>query len=105
MTRVPDLMLRRAGRAAVYVRVSPAAGAAKWLETSSENAWPSLALWDGKSVGEGKGVDLGGGRILKKKMTGKKGGVGGRGVEAKAVSGAGPVMNPEWRVMREAGRG
>src|ERR1700719_644085 len=38
-------MLRPAGRVAANVRVSPAAGAAKWLEASSENAWPSLALW------------------------------------------------------------
>src|SRR6202030_2310276 len=45
MTPVAALMLKPAGRAAANVRVSPAAGAAKWLETSSENAWPSLALW------------------------------------------------------------
>src|SRR5258707_15278739 len=32
-------------RFAVQIKVSPAAGAVKWPETSSENAWPSLALW------------------------------------------------------------
>src|SRR5258707_5232797 len=45
ITPVPALMLRPAGRVAANVRVLPAAGAAKWPETSSENAWPSLALW------------------------------------------------------------
>src|SRR6202048_3599311 len=45
MMPVPALMLSPAGRTAANVRVSPAAGAAKWPETSSENAWPSLALW------------------------------------------------------------
>src|SRR5260221_12405605 len=62
-------MLRPAGTVAGKVKVSPAAGAAKWLETSSENAWPSLALWlaNRESVGPGKGADLGGRRIIKKK--------------------------------------
>ena len=34
-------MLRPVGNAPEKVRVSPAAGAAKWLETLSEKAWPS----------------------------------------------------------------
>src|ERR1700722_7720479 len=45
MMPVWALMLRPAGSLAEKVRVSPAAGAAKWLETLSEKAWPSLALW------------------------------------------------------------
>ena len=34
-------MLRPVGNDAENVRVSPAAGATKWLETSSETFWPS----------------------------------------------------------------
>src|SRR5216683_100927 len=45
MTPVWASMLRPAGSVAENVRASPAAGAAKWLETSSAKAWPSLALW------------------------------------------------------------
>src|ERR1700722_10720755 len=45
MMPVWALMLRPVGSAAEKVSVSPATGAAKWLETLSEKAWPSLALW------------------------------------------------------------
>src|SRR5208282_5310990 len=45
MTPVWALMLSPAGSVAVKVSVSPAAGAVKWLETLSEKAWPSSALW------------------------------------------------------------
>ncbi len=44
MTPVCASMLRPAGSFAEKVRASPAAGAAKWLETLSEKACPSLAL-------------------------------------------------------------
>src|SRR5260370_23022418 len=43
-------MLRPAGSVAENVRASPAAGAAKWLDTLSEKAWPSLALWSAMAV-------------------------------------------------------
>src|ERR1700730_17921830 len=46
-------MLRPAGSLAEKVRASPAAGAAKWLETLSEKAWPSLALWSAMAVAVG----------------------------------------------------
>ena len=45
MTPVWASMLRPAGSVAEYVSVSPAAGAVKWLETSSEKACPSSVLW------------------------------------------------------------
>ena len=45
--------LRPAGIVPEKVRVSPAAGAAKWLETSSEKAWPSKALWFAIAVAVG----------------------------------------------------
>src|SRR6202023_1065389 len=45
--------LRPAGSLAEKVRASPAAGAAKWLETLSEKAWPSLALWFAMTVAVG----------------------------------------------------
>src|ERR1700680_407123 len=50
MMPVWALMLRPAGSLAEKVSVSPAAGAAKWLETLSEKAWPSLALWFAMTV-------------------------------------------------------
>src|SRR5437764_9497553 len=53
MTPVCALMLRPAGKEAEKVRASPAAGAAKWLETLSEKAWPSLALWSAMAVAVG----------------------------------------------------
>src|SRR3984893_2278603 len=53
MTPVWELMLRPAGKEAEKVSVSPAAGAAKWLETLSEKAWPSLALWSAMGVAVG----------------------------------------------------
>src|ERR1700693_977543 len=53
MTPVWASMLRPAGREAEKVRASPAAGAAKWLETLSEKAWPSLALWSAMAVAVG----------------------------------------------------
>src|ERR1700737_3738503 len=43
MTPVWALRLRPAGIEPEKVRVSPAAGALKWLETLSEKAWPSEA--------------------------------------------------------------
>src|SRR6266851_900367 len=43
-------MPRPSGSAAENVRASPAAGAAKWLDTLSEKAWPSLALWSAMAV-------------------------------------------------------
>src|ERR1700674_924133 len=46
-------MLRPAGSLAEKVSASPAAGAAKWLATLSEKAWPSLALWLGMTVAVG----------------------------------------------------
>src|ERR1700730_59238 len=58
-------MLRPAGRVAANVRVSPAAGAAKWLETSSENAWPSLELWLAMN---GQGGELWGPPMVKKTL-------------------------------------
>src|SRR5260221_508378 len=45
MRPVWALMLRPAGKVPEKVSVSPAAGAAKWLETFSEKAGPSRALW------------------------------------------------------------
>src|SRR6266851_1833921 len=53
MTPVWALMLRPAGSVAENVRASPAAGAAKWLDTLSEKAWPSLALWSAMTVAVG----------------------------------------------------
>src|SRR5437763_16803432 len=53
MMPVWALMLRPAGSFAEKVSVSPAAGAAKWLETLSEKAWPSLALWFAMAVAVG----------------------------------------------------
>src|SRR6202048_4072992 len=53
MTPVWELMLRPAGKEAEKVSVSPAAGAAKWLETLSEKAWPSDALWSAITVAVG----------------------------------------------------
>src|ERR1700737_169156 len=46
-------MLRPAGIAPEKVRVSPAAGAAKWLETLSEKALPSKELWFAIAVAVG----------------------------------------------------
>src|SRR6266851_3527887 len=45
MTPVWALMLRPAGKLAENVKASPVAGAAKWPDTLSEKARPSLALW------------------------------------------------------------
>src|ERR1700738_5024250 len=53
MTLVWEVMLRPAGKEAEKVSVSPAAGAAKWLETLSEKAWPSVALWAAMGVAVG----------------------------------------------------
>ena len=53
MTPVWASMLRPVGSLAEKVRASPAAGAAKWLETLSEKAWPSLALWFAMAVAVG----------------------------------------------------
>src|ERR1700726_1769396 len=53
MTPVWALMLRPAGSLAEKVKASPAAGAAKWLETLSEKAWPSFALWSAMAVAVG----------------------------------------------------
>src|SRR5207248_704663 len=53
MTPVCALMLRPAGKEAEKVRASPAAGAAKWLETLSEKLWPSKALWFAIAVAVG----------------------------------------------------
>src|ERR1700674_2115381 len=53
ITPVWASMLRPAGSLAEKVSASPAAGAAKWLETLSEKAWPSLALWLGMTVAVG----------------------------------------------------
>src|SRR5205807_5719986 len=53
MTPVCALMLRPVGKVAEKVRASPAAGAAKWLETSSEKLWPSKALWFAIAVAVG----------------------------------------------------
>src|ERR1700686_2916766 len=53
MRPVWALMLRPAGNDPEKVSVSPAAGAAKWLETFSENAWPSRALWFAMGVAVG----------------------------------------------------
>src|SRR5471032_2697869 len=47
-------MLRPVGSEAEKVRASPAAGAVKWLETSSEKAWPSLPLWSAMAVADGQ---------------------------------------------------
>src|SRR3984893_15189760 len=46
-------MWRPAGNDPEKVRASPAAGAAKWLETLSEKAWPSDALWFAMAVAVG----------------------------------------------------
>src|ERR1700737_3294196 len=46
-------MLRPAGIAPEKVRVSPAAGALKWLETLSEKALPSKELWFAIAVAVG----------------------------------------------------
>src|SRR5229473_7955013 len=53
MTPVWASMWRPAGNDPEKVRVSPAAGATKWLETSSEKAWPSDALWFAMAVAVG----------------------------------------------------
>src|ERR1700726_282817 len=53
ITPVWASMLRPAGSLAEKVRASPAAGAVKWLDTLSEKAWPSLALWLGMTVAVG----------------------------------------------------
>src|SRR5450631_1336739 len=53
MIPVWALMLRPAGNDAVKVRVSPAAGATKWLETLSEKAWPSEVVWFAIAVAVG----------------------------------------------------
>src|SRR5580704_14971350 len=53
MTPVWASMLRPVGSLAEKVRASPAAGAAKWLETLSEKLWPSKALWFAMAVAVG----------------------------------------------------
>src|SRR6266851_7948095 len=53
ITPVWALMLRPAGKLAENVKASPAAGAAKWPETLSEKARPSLALWLAMAVAVG----------------------------------------------------
>ena len=53
MTPVWAFRLRPAGIEPEKVRVSPAAGAAKWLETLSEKALPSYALWFAIAVAVG----------------------------------------------------
>src|SRR5947208_5908484 len=53
MTPVWASMLRPVGSLAEKVSASPAAGALKWLETLSEKAWPSLALWFAMAVAVG----------------------------------------------------
>src|ERR1022692_2102356 len=53
MTPVWASMLRPVGSLAEKVRASPAAGAAKWLETLSEKAWPSKPLWFAIAVAVG----------------------------------------------------
>src|ERR1700730_4638753 len=46
-------MMRPAGSLAEKVSVSPAAGAAKWLEILSEKAWPSKPPWFAMAVAVG----------------------------------------------------
>src|ERR1700722_20974308 len=53
MTPVWALMLRPAGNDAENVRMSPVAGAVKWLATLSEKVWPSLLLWSPMAVAVG----------------------------------------------------
>src|SRR5271168_3615060 len=53
ITPVWALMLRPVGSLAEKVSASPAAGAAKWLETLSEKLWPSKALWSAIAVAVG----------------------------------------------------
>src|ERR1700693_2304327 len=53
MTPVWASMLRPVGSLAEKVRVSPAAGVAKWLETLSAKLCPSKALWFAMAVAVG----------------------------------------------------
>src|SRR6202011_2452349 len=54
MTPVWELMLRPPGKEAEKVSVSPAAGAAEWLERLGERARGCIALWSAMGVAVGR---------------------------------------------------